>query len=69
MVADGAASTKVSWRAEELPGGSLRMTAGDVDVAPKDLKSVRGNAYRAPAGQAECDNVGIIRADCGTGIS
>ncbi|MEU8486916.1 hypothetical protein [Streptomyces sp. NPDC048641] len=37
------------------------MTIRDVDAAPKDPKSVRGNSYHAPAGQTECDNVRIIK--------
>lgn len=64
--------TKIAWRAEELPGGSLRMTIGDVDATPKDPKYVRSNDCRAPAGQTECDNIRIIKVHgwwCTTTVS
>ncbi|MGW0998961.1 hypothetical protein ACWD5V_37960 [Streptomyces sp. NPDC002523] len=53
--------TKIAWRAEELPGGSLRMTVGDVDAAPKDPRAVRRTDFRAPGNQTECDNTKIIK--------
>jgi hypothetical protein len=51
--------TKLPWRAEELPDGSLRMTVGDIDAAP-DAPRTRGSVdYRAPADTTECDEVRI----------
>jgi hypothetical protein len=64
--------TKIAWRAEKLADGSLRMTVGDVDAAPKDPEAVRVTDYRTPGSQAECDNVKIIRVHgwwCATTVS
>ncbi|TYB46408.1 hypothetical protein [Actinomadura chibensis] len=54
--------TKLAWRAEELPGGAVRMTIGDVAAAPRAGDAVRVADYRAPASSSDCDRVRIVRA-------
>jgi hypothetical protein len=53
--------TKLAWRAEELPGGAVRMTVGDVAAAPKAPRAVRTVDYRAPGSRSECDDTRIIK--------
>ncbi|MGG2464935.1 hypothetical protein ACO0M4_35135 [Streptomyces sp. RGM 3693] len=52
--------TRLAWRSEELPDGSLRTTVGDIDAAPKDPRTVRRADYRAPDSRTDCANVKIL---------
>ncbi|MEU6318013.1 hypothetical protein [Streptomyces sp. NPDC047009] len=52
--------TKLEWRAEELRDSSVRMTIGDVGLAPKDPNAVRVTDYHAPGSETACDYVKII---------
>ncbi|MFG2004116.1 hypothetical protein ACGFNU_33650 [Spirillospora sp. NPDC048911] len=54
-------ATRVPWRAEEMGDGSVRMTVGDVDAAPKDPDAERVADHRAPLRPDECDTVRITK--------
>ncbi|GGU62469.1 hypothetical protein GCM10010211_29400 [Streptomyces albospinus] len=58
--AAGPRRTKLAWRAEELPDGSLRMTVGDVDTAPKAPEAVRRADYRTPVDPTDCTDTTIL---------
>lgn len=51
--------TKLAYRGEEMPDGSVRMTVGDVDAAPAHPDAVRVFDYRRPDSSVECDRVQI----------
>ncbi|GLY85511.1 hypothetical protein Airi02_034400 [Actinoallomurus iriomotensis] len=53
-------ATKLAWRAEELPDGSVEMTVGDVDAAPRDPRALNVADYRAPADVNDCDQVQVV---------
>ncbi|MFE9611300.1 hypothetical protein [Streptomyces sp. NPDC006012] len=64
--------TKLEWRAEELRDSSVRMTIGDVSLAPEDAKAVRVTDYHAPGSETACDYVKITAAHgwwCSTTVS
>lgn len=44
-----------------MSDGSLRMTVGDVDEAPRDPKAVQVTSYRAPASEHTCDEERIVK--------
>lgn len=55
-------STKLPWRAATMPDGSIRMTVGDIDLAPKVPGASALADYRAPGDEIECEQVAIVRA-------
>lgn len=55
-------STKLPWRAATMPDGSVRMTVGDIDLAPAVHGAASLADYRAPGDDIECEQVRILRA-------
>jgi hypothetical protein len=63
--------TRLAWRSEQMPDGSLRMTVGDIDAAPKARGARLVADYRKPGSRAACDE-GIVTAHgwwCATTVS
>jgi hypothetical protein len=64
--------TRLAWRSEEMPDGSVRMTVGDIDAAPPERRARWVADYRRPGNAADCDAVGIVRVHgwwCTTTVS
>lgn len=64
--------TKLAWRSETMGDGSIRMTVGDIDAAPKAAGAVRLADYRAPGSAGDCQDVKIVTAHgwwCTTTVS
>lgn len=55
-----AVQTKLPWRAETMPDGSITMTVGDIDAAPRTPGAARVADYRAPGSETECADVRIV---------
>ncbi|KAB2350096.1 hypothetical protein [Actinomadura rudentiformis] len=54
-------ATRVPWRAEEMGDGSVRMTVGDIEAAPRHPDAERVADHRAPFRSYECDTVRITK--------
>ncbi|MGP4026841.1 hypothetical protein [Actinomadura sp. 3N407] len=49
--------TRIPWRTEKMPDGSVRVTVGDLDAAPADPAAERTTDHRAPRSRHECETV------------
>ncbi|WP_262703301.1 MULTISPECIES: hypothetical protein [Streptomyces] len=54
-------TTRLAYRAEEMDDGSVHMTVGDVDAAPKNPDSKRVVDFRHPDSPARCEEERIVR--------
>ncbi len=64
--------TKLAWRSERMRDGSVRMTVGDVDAAPRDPSAMLTTDYRAPDDSGDCYGVRIVTVRgwwCATTVS
>lgn len=55
--------TRIPWRTEKMEDGSVRLTVGDLDAAPKSPAAERVTDHRSPRNRHECERVRYVPVD------